>query len=167
MNTTDHQPTSAIIGAYQQKQNVAQYSVTSGQLAAQIRAARRRQQLTLKSLSEKSGISPSTLSKIENNQTSPSYQILQQLMQALGFNLPQLFANPQDPVTLSRRALTRKTEGVSHHSSSYEHRLLANELSQKKMLPFTSTIRARFLDACDSWVRHQGGGVFNGPARRR
>ncbi|MEH6814584.1 MAG: XRE family transcriptional regulator, partial [Motiliproteus sp.] len=150
----------SIVEAYQRKQHSVQWSAASEQLGAQLKAARKRYDLTLKALSEKSGVAASTLSKIENNQLSPSFQIVQQVVQALELDLPQLFAWHHGEATLSRRALTRRSEGGIHPTPTYEHRLLASDLSQKKMLPFTSTIRARSLDHFDGWVCHEGEEFF-------
>lgn len=150
----------SIVEAQQRKQHSLQRLTATEQLGVQIKAARQRNDLTLRALSERSGVTTSTLSKIENNQLSPSFKIVQQLIQALEVDLPQLFANHQGGATLSRRALTRKTEGVVHPTPTYEHRLLASELSQKKMLPFTSTIRARSIEEFDSWVSHEGEEFF-------
>lgn len=150
----------SIVEAQQQKQNTIVSKGECEQLGLQIRAARQRCDLTLKALSEKSGVASSTLSKIENNHLSPSCQIVQQVVEALGLDLPQLFASHQGKAKLSRRALNFGAEGVVHPTSTYEHRLLASELTQKKMLPFVSTVRARSIDQFNGWVRHQGEEFF-------
>jgi mannose-6-phosphate isomerase-like protein (cupin superfamily) len=55
-----------------------------------------------------------------------------------------------------RRTLTRSNEGRIQPSATYEHELLCTELSNKKMVPFKSTIRARSFDEFQGWVRHAG-----------
>ena len=132
-------------------------------LAQQIRRARKQQQLTLKQLSTLCGIAVSTLSKIENDQLSPSFNLLQALVQALDLEPTQLF-KPAQPDSnraanqqlLSRRVLTRRGQGQSVESHCYAHRLLATELSQKKLLPFTTRVRARGLAELEGWIRHPG-----------
>lgn len=125
----------SIVEAHQRKQHSLQWSVASEHLGPQVKAARQRCGLTLKALSEKSGIAASTLSKIENNQLSPSFLVVQQMIQALELNLPQLFSSHQGETKLSRRALTYRSEGVPHPTTTYDHRLLASQLSQKKCFP--------------------------------
>lgn len=55
-----------------------------------------------------------------------------------------------------RRDLTRSGEGKPHPTPTYEHELLATQLSNKKMMPFKSRIRARDFDDYSDWVRHDG-----------
>jgi transcriptional regulator with XRE-family HTH domain len=127
-------------------------------LGGQIRAARQQQELTLKALSAKSGIAASTLSKIENNQLSPSYQLLQQLLIALELDIPQLFENRQQEggPRLSRRVITRSDHAVIHHTPTYEHQLLASEMTNKKMVPVVTRIRARSVDQFERLLTHTG-----------
>ncbi|GAM76011.1 transcriptional regulator [Vibrio ishigakensis] len=49
-----------------------------------------------------------------------------------------------------------KGAGKSHPTSTYEHELLATEMSQKRMMPFKSVVRARSFDEFQGWVRHDG-----------
>ncbi|MGR5542343.1 cupin domain-containing protein, partial [Vibrio campbellii] len=39
---------------------------------------------------------------------------------------------------------------------TYEHELLATQLSRKKMMPFKSQVRARDISEYPDWVRHDG-----------
>ncbi len=55
-----------------------------------------------------------------------------------------------------RRDFTRRGEGKPHPTPTYEHELLATQLSNKKMMPFKSTVRARTFEEYGDWVRHDG-----------
>ena len=112
--------------------------------------------LTLEEASQKTGLARSTLSKIENEQISPTFQAMQKLTNGLEINIPQLFAAPKKTNTTGRRDITRKDLGKSHPTSTYEHELLATQLTNKKMMPFKSSIRARDFDAYADWIRHDG-----------
>jgi len=112
--------------------------------------------LTLEEASQKTGLARSTLSKIENEQISPTFQAMQKLTSALQINIPQLFAAPKKVNTTGRRDITRKDLGKQHPTSTYEHELLATQLTNKKMMPFKSLIRARDFDAYADWIRHDG-----------
>lgn len=112
--------------------------------------------LTLEEASQKTGLARSTLSKIENEQISPTFQAMQKLTNGLQINIPQLFAAPKKVNTTGRRDITRKDLGKAHPTSTYEHELLATQLTNKKMMPFKSLIRARDFDAYADWIRHDG-----------
>jgi len=42
------------------------------------------------------------------------------------------------------------------NQAGHEHDLLAENLTQKSMLPYRAHIRARSMDEFDGWVRHDG-----------
>jgi len=125
-------------------------------LGARLKEIRTSLGLTLEEASQKTGLARSTLSKIENEQISPTYQAMQKLTSGLQINIPQLFAAPKQVNTTGRRDITRNDEGKAHPTSTYEHELLATQLTNKKMMPFKSLIRARDFDAYADWIRHDG-----------
>ncbi|MFT4837437.1 MAG: transcriptional regulator with XRE-family HTH domain [Psychromonas sp.] len=112
--------------------------------------------LTLEEASKKTGLARSTLSKIENEQISPTFQAMQKLTNGLQIDLPQLFAPPKLVSATGRRDITRNNEGKAHPTSTYEHELLATQLTNKKMMPFKSRIRARDFGDYSDWIRHDG-----------
>jgi transcriptional regulator with XRE-family HTH domain len=62
-------------------------------LELRLRELRRERNLTLRELSEKSGLAINTLSMIETGKTSPSVSTLQQLARALGVPITAFFAS--------------------------------------------------------------------------
>ena len=44
----------------------------------------------------------------------------------------------------------------AHATATYEHELLAAEISRKRMLPYKARIRARRFEDFVDWVRHDG-----------
>ena len=70
--------------------------------------------------------------------------------------MPQLFVERKEPPVSGRRSLTRKGEGQPHPTPTYEHELLAGEMTQKKMTPFKTVVHARSFDEFGDWVRHSG-----------
>lgn len=112
--------------------------------------------LTLEEASQKTGLARSTLSKIENEQISPTFQAMQKLTTGLQIDIPQLFSAPKTITATGRRDITRVDEGKAHPTSTYEHELLATQLSQKKMMPFKSQVRARNFSDYSDWIRHDG-----------
>lgn len=111
---------------------------------------------TLEEVSKRTGIARSTLSKIENDQVSPSFTIVQKLIKGLGMDLPQLFVEASEYSIAGRRDVTRKGKGEPHPTATYEHELLNFSISRKKMVPFKTKVRARAFDAFKEWVRHDG-----------
>ncbi|MDI5891987.1 helix-turn-helix domain-containing protein [Halomonas rhizosphaerae] len=112
---------------------------------------------TLEDVSQRTGLARSTLSKIENDQISPTFTAVQKLINGLGIDLPQLLSPPRvQPRTMGRRDLTRRGEGQRHPTPTYEHELLSCELAQKRMIPFKTIVRARAFDEFSEWVRHDG-----------
>ncbi|SDH72593.1 transcriptional regulator, XRE family with cupin sensor [Vibrio xiamenensis] len=125
-------------------------------LGERIKEIRSRLGLTLEEASQRTGLARSTLSKIENEQISPTFQAMQKLAHGLQIDMPQLFEPPRKKVATGRRDLTRNQQGKPHPTQTYEHELLATQLSNKKMMPFKSRIRARAFEEYSDWVRHDG-----------
>ena len=125
-------------------------------LGLRVRELRKARNWTLEQASSQAGLARSTLSKIENGQMSPTYDALKKLAVGLQISVPQLFTPPVNNQINGRLAHTKAGEGQSHVTVTYEHELLANNLSKKQMLPYRAVIRARSMDEFDGWVRHDG-----------
>jgi len=125
-------------------------------LGTRVRELRKARDWTLEQAAGKAGLARSTLSKIENGQMSPTYEALKKLATGLGISVPQLFTPPQAALITGRMAVTKATGGAAHATTTYEHELLADSLTRKKMLPYRARIRARSMDEFDGWVRHDG-----------
>lgn len=125
-------------------------------LGARIKELRTHLGLTLEEASQSTGLARSTLSKIENEQISPTFQAMQKLAAGLQIDMPQLFEPPRKTLATGRRDMTLAGAGKPHPTPTYEHELLATQLSNKKMMPFKSRIRARSFDEYSDWVRHDG-----------
>lgn len=125
-------------------------------LARRVRELRQARRWTLEQAAAAIGLARSTLSKIENGQMSPTYEALKKLAEGLGISVPQLFTPPSTAQITGRMAVTKGGEGVTHLTTTYEHELLANGLSPKKMLPYRARIRARSIEEFAGWVRHDG-----------
>ncbi|MGR3617415.1 MAG: helix-turn-helix domain-containing protein [Paracoccaceae bacterium] len=125
-------------------------------LGKMIRDARREKGLTLEEAARAAAIGRSTLSKIENNQTRPSFDIIRRLMQTLELETPQLFVQSAQSDISGRRDFTPMGTGERQETPTYDHELLCNELTSKRMLPYISTIKARDVNEFETWVRHRG-----------
>lgn len=125
-------------------------------LGERVRAIRRARNWTLEEAAQRAGLARSTLSKIENEQMSPTFDAVQKLARGLDIDVPQLFQPaPVDKIS-GRRTITRNGEGRSHPTVTYEHEILATDISRKRMLPYKARVHARDFSEFDDWVRHGG-----------
>ena len=129
-------------------------------LGKKVRAVRRRNNRTLEEASARTGLARSTLSKIENEKMSPTFEVLRKLTAGLDLDIPQLFVAPSENRNTGRRTITRAEEGHSHPTPPYEHELLGTEISNKRMIPFKSRIRARDLSQFAGWAHYDGEEFF-------
>ncbi|ATG45931.1 XRE family transcriptional regulator (plasmid) [Phaeobacter sp. LSS9] len=125
-------------------------------LGKMIRDSRKEKGLTLEEAAKAANIGRSTLSKIENNQTRPSFEIIRRLMQTLDLQTPQLFVQSAKSDISGRRDYTRKGQGEHQETETYDHELLCTELTSKRMLPYFSRIKARDVSEFETWIRHSG-----------
>lgn len=132
------------------------------QLGLSLREIRKQRNMTLAQASERSGLPVSTLSKIENNRMSLSYDKLLRICQALDVDIAQLFAGgpalapPSLAVPSGRRSITRGGEGYLIETANYGHLYPAADLLNKRVVPIIAEIRARSLKEFGELIRHPG-----------
>ena len=128
------------------------------ELGPRVKELRLEQNLTLEEVSQLTGLARSTLSKIENEQISPTFSVVNKLANGLNIDVPQLFTRPIKEINhcTGRRDITRSSEGKPHPTATYEHELLAANLTNKKMIPFRTFVRTHDWSDYDDWVRHDG-----------
>jgi transcriptional regulator with XRE-family HTH domain len=136
--------------------NVEHETGTPLNLGARVRELRKAKDWTLEQAAQQAGLARSTLSKIENEQMSPTFDAVKKLATGLGISVPQLFTAPKGDQIMARMATTKDGEGKAHVTPTYEHEMLGAALSSKTMLPYRARIRARSIDEFDGWVRHDG-----------
>lgn len=125
-------------------------------LGKRVREVRRQGEMTLEEASQKTGLARSTLSKIENDQMSPTFDVMQKLAAGLNISIPQLFVQSRQKKASGRRALTRTGAGRPHPTPTYGHELLCTSLTNRRMVPFKSRIHARDFSEFENWIRHDG-----------
>ena len=125
-------------------------------LGARVRELRKARDWTLEQAAQQAGLARSTLSKIENGQMSPTYDALKKLATGLGISVPRLFTPPSGDQVNGRMAVTRGGEAKRKITTTYEHEMLSEQLTRKKMLPYRARVRARRMEDFDGWVRHDG-----------
>lgn len=128
-------------------------------LGALLRGLRSREGWTLKQMSDKSGIPVSTLSKVEHDRLTLTYDKLYQLSQRLGLRMSELFAEPGDeavPQVTARRSLGDMEHALRVETPNYDYYYLCTELRRKRMIPAITKIRAKTLEEFGDLVRHAG-----------
>lgn len=128
-------------------------------LGAVMKGIRGRNGWTLKEMSAKSGIPVSTLSKVEHDRLTLSYDKLQQLSQRLSIRMSDLFAEGDEgaaPRVTGRRSIGTIDQAVRVTTDNYDYHYLCTDLRQKRMIPIITRIRAHSAREFGDLVRHQG-----------
>ncbi len=136
---------------------------TTPTLGTLLRGLRDREGWTLKQMSAKSGIPISTLSKVEHDRLTLTYDKLQQLSQRLGIRLSDLFAESEEsasPAVTARRSLGDRNHAIRVETPNYDYYYLCTELRRKRMIPVTAVVRAKSLSEFGELVRHAGEEYF-------
>ena len=126
---------------------------------ALLKALRLQKRLTLAEVSHRTGLPVSTISKVENDKMSLSYDKLQRISTGLGIDVGVLFkpaAKAPAESTSGRRSILRIGDGrrVETHLTSYLY--LASELIDKRFITLLCEIRARSLSSYSEMLRHPG-----------
>jgi len=126
-----------------------------------LKALRERNRWTLAEVKDRTGIPVSTLSRIENDQVSPTYDMLMKLSRGLDIDLADLLAiGGEEKVSGAeqpgRRSINRIGDGqvidLSNHSLNY----LSNDLLAKQITPIYCDYRATSLEEFGGFMRHRG-----------
>jgi len=128
-------------------------------LGTVMRALRGRFGWTLKEMSAKSGIPVSTLSKVEHDRLTLTYDKLQQLSERLNISMSDLFAENDettDTKVTARRSIGGIEQAFRVNTPNYDYYYLSSELRRKLMIPIITRIRARTLQEFGELVRHHG-----------
>ncbi len=107
-------------------------------LGSLLHALRLRKGWTLKEMSQTTGIPVSTLSKVEHDRLTLSYDKLAQLSQRLNIRISELFADPTEatePAVTARRSIGKLDDAVRVNTQNYDYYYLCPELRRKRMIP--------------------------------
>ena len=128
-------------------------------LGTLLKGLRARNGWTLKEMSDRSGIPVSTLSKVEHDRLTLTYDKLLQLSQRLNIRMSELFAendaSPEPPVT-ARRSIGELDRAVRVNTANYDYYYLCTELRRKRMIPVITRIRAKSAEEFGELVHHSG-----------
>jgi len=142
-------------------QGLEKSSGTAGPtLGSALRSIRAERGWSLRDVSERTGLSVSMLSKVENGQRSLTYDKLLQLAQSLSIDISRLFAERGGESTPNphsgRRSVQRKGAGFVVESGVYTYRYLAQDLVRKKFLPVFMDLNSHSIKEFGALLRHGG-----------
>jgi transcriptional regulator with XRE-family HTH domain len=129
-------------------------------LGAALRSLRRQRDWTLAEVSRRTGLSVTSLSKVENDRLSLSYDKLIRLSEGMGVDIAQLFA-PVDgthaPAAIGgRRSINRRGDGELVATHNYDYYYLSTDVTRKKFIPILTELRASSIEEFGELVRHSG-----------
>ncbi len=125
-----------------------------------LRAIRQQKGWTLAEVSKRTGMPISTLSKIENDRMSLSYDKLARLSAGLEVDIAELFGPRAAIVSrgmpTGRRSVVRAGEGHRIETENYGHLYPASEVLNKRFVPIIAELRKRTLEEFGELIRHPG-----------
>src|ERR1700690_2298728 len=127
-------------------------------LGSLLRSLRASHGWTLSQMSQRTSIPVSTLSKVEHDRLTLSYDKLVQLSQRLEIRVSELFADPTEtePAVTARRSIGRTEDAVRVNTKNYDYYYLCPELRHKRMIPIVTRIRAKSAEEFGELVHHSG-----------
>jgi len=128
-------------------------------LGGLLQGLRKRNGWTLKEMSERSGIPVSTLSKVEHDRLTLTYDKLLQLSQRLGLRMSELFSEPTDEPGsqgMARRSIGAIDNAIRVNTPNYDYYYMCPELRRKRMIPVLTHIRAKSVEEFGELVHHSG-----------
>jgi|SRR6185437_10119507 len=124
-----------------------------------LKALRTQRGWTLAEVGRRTGLPISTLSKIENERISLTYDKLALLSASLNVDISQLFAPPlglMRGAVIGRRSYTPGGEGQVIETGKYGHTYPAADFLNKRFIPIIAELRAHSLEEFGELIRHPG-----------
>ncbi len=128
-------------------------------IGMKLRSIRRGNNWTLAEVAERTGIPVSTLSRIENDQVSPTYDQLTRLSDGLELDIAQLFS-PETPaaagVMQARRSINHLQDGQVIETANQALKYLSTDLLNKSFTPILADIKTRRVEDFGDFTSHPG-----------
>lgn len=140
--------------------NLQRSGVSEARPGAALRKIRTKMGWTLAEVSGRTGLPISTLSKVENDKMSLTYDKLARISTGLNIDISVLFGSDVSAVSgegvSGRRSITRAGEGKAIETETYDHLYPAADLLNKRFVPIVAEIKARSIEAFGEFIRHPG-----------
>lgn len=109
---------------------------------------------TLQEMARRTGVAFSTLSKIERRELSPTVTTLTKIARGMELTLGQLLETAPPAGGLARRSIARRSDGHSTATGTCDNTVLCSDLTNRKMTPIRTSVRARDLASYDEWASY-------------
>ena len=110
-------------------------------------------------MSRHTGIPVSTLSKVEHDRSTLTYDKLVRLSQCLDVRVSEFFVDQSaidERTVTARRSIGRTEDAVRVNTKNYDYYYFCPELRRKRMIPIVTRIRAKSAEEFGSLVHHSG-----------
>lgn len=115
---------------------------------------------TLADVSARTGISRGTLSKLENDLISPSYQTILQLCAGLGVEITDLMdlngLSSDNGRFTGRRSISYQHAGLTMGDENFSYTYLCADIAHKRIVPMFVEVRAHSMREIDGLWSHVG-----------
>jgi transcriptional regulator with XRE-family HTH domain len=128
-------------------------------LGTKLRTIRRGHDWTLAEVAGRTGIPVSTLSRIENDQVSPTYDQLTRLSEGLRLDIAQLFSQQKGAAAAmqaARRSINHLREGQVIDTPNQLLRYLSTDLLNKSFTPILADVKTRRVEDFGEFMSHPG-----------
>jgi transcriptional regulator with XRE-family HTH domain len=118
--------------------------------------------MSLQKLSERTGITVSTLSRLENGRIGAGFDRITQVAEGLGVSLPELFSVRAENYdtgaerSAGRRSVSRRLERNLARTAQYAYETLCWELKEQSLFPVILKPLCTSLEQFGPLVRHDG-----------
>jgi transcriptional regulator with XRE-family HTH domain len=134
---------------------------TAIRFGERVRALRHQAGLSQAELAQRASLAPSSVSKIETGQMSPTYDVLLRLAKGLSLDLsdlltPERRGGATPGISLARLAVSRAGEGPVQSAGVYTYFPLATGLRRKLMDPTLVRLEVCDIHAFGDLIRHPG-----------
>lgn len=133
-----------------------QSSGASVDLGSRVRSLRQAKRMTLKDVANRSGLSTATISKVENNRLSPTYENIIRLARGLDVDIAALFSDQPFSPPRGRRSITRFGQGKVFETETYDYEMLCTDVVGKKIIPLKARIKQREWKDFSKLITHEG-----------
>lgn len=131
------------------------------EVGKRLRTLRKAESLTLAELAARSGVSVSSISKIENGALSPTLDVILKLCDGLAVSIGELVTGSDEEqdrqnAPNSRFAVAMKGEGALINTPNYDYLYLCPDVKNKFIVPIHATIKSSSINAFGDLFRHGG-----------
>lgn len=124
-----------------------------------LKSLRQSKNWTLADVSQRTGVPASTLSRLENDQISPTFNQLMMISEGLEIDLASLFSSlKEDPGknAAGRRSINLDDDGEVLELRNVTMRYLSTDMLNKKFAPVEVVVRAQSVEEAGGFMRHEG-----------